>query len=195
MEQRAPGTLALWAEPFVPLRVPEALQPAHRPVRAGRYDLEHLLGLVPVQGLHDPRCTGDRDASSSRRSRSSRRARRRRASRSTRRSRRWRTRTSGARELMDTNGLASWRDTADPARRSSSSSSRDQRGRDELRPARGAGRSLRQRRHALVREAAADPGRLHPSSALRDGRGRRRAPPEAALESRVREGLRVARKA
>ena len=29
----------------------EALQPAHRPVRAGRHDLEHLLGLVPRQGL------------------------------------------------------------------------------------------------------------------------------------------------
>ena len=57
----------------------------------------------------------------------------------------------------------------------------------------GAGRGLRQRRHALVREAAADPGRLHPSSTPRDGRGRRRAPREAALESGVRAGLRVAR--
>ena len=60
MEQRAQGTLELWAEPFVVAPGAEALQPAHRPVRAGGHDLEHLLGLVPVQGLHDPGRAGDR---------------------------------------------------------------------------------------------------------------------------------------
>ncbi len=36
MEQRVQGTLQVWAEPFVPLRVPTAVQPADRPVRASR---------------------------------------------------------------------------------------------------------------------------------------------------------------
>ena len=40
----------LWAEPFVAAAHPEALQPAHRPLRAGRHHVEHLLGLVPDQG-------------------------------------------------------------------------------------------------------------------------------------------------
>ena len=40
-----PGTLQVWAEPFTELRVPEDLQPAHRPVRAGRHHVEHLLRL------------------------------------------------------------------------------------------------------------------------------------------------------
>ena len=31
MEQRVQGTLQIWAQPFIVLRVPEALQPAHRP--------------------------------------------------------------------------------------------------------------------------------------------------------------------
>ena len=35
----------VWAEPFTVLRVPEALQPAHRSLRAGRHHLQHLLGL------------------------------------------------------------------------------------------------------------------------------------------------------
>ena len=78
----------------------EALQPAHRSVRAGGHDVEHLLGLVPVEGLHDHGRAGDRRPSSSRRSRSSRRGRRRRASPSTRRWRRWRTPRAGARRLM-----------------------------------------------------------------------------------------------
>ena len=39
-------------------------------------------------------------------------------------------------------------------------------------PGRGAGRRVRQRRHALVREADADPARLHPAPARRDGRRR-----------------------
>ena len=36
MEQRAKGTLELWAEPFVPAPYSEALQPPNRSVRAGR---------------------------------------------------------------------------------------------------------------------------------------------------------------
>ena len=42
-----------------------------------------------------------------------------------------------------------------------------------LRARRGAHRRVRQRRHALVREADADRARLHPAAAGRDGRGRR----------------------
>ena len=73
----------------------EALQPAHRPVRAGRRDVEHLLGLVHVEGVHDHGRARRSSGSSWRRSRSSRPARRRRASRSTRRSRRCRTQRRG----------------------------------------------------------------------------------------------------
>ena len=49
MEQRAPGTLRVWAEPFTPLRVAQALRPARRPVRAGRHHLQHLLRLAHVR--------------------------------------------------------------------------------------------------------------------------------------------------
>ena len=62
MEQRVTGTLQIWAEPFVALRVPEALQPAHRPVRARRRHLEHLLRLVHRQRLPRPGRDGPRDA-------------------------------------------------------------------------------------------------------------------------------------
>ena len=48
----------------------------------------------------------------------------------------------------------------------------DDRGRGGLRPARRADRRLRQRRHALVREADADRARLHPQAPRRDGRRR-----------------------
>ena len=60
--------------------------------------------------------------------------------------------------------------------------------------ARGAGRGLRQRRHALVREADADRARLHPPAAGGDGRAGRVAPRQAAVAGRLREGLRVARR-
>ena len=36
MEQRSQGTLQVWAEPFVAAARAEAVQPAHRPLRAGR---------------------------------------------------------------------------------------------------------------------------------------------------------------
>ena len=51
MEQRCQGTLQIWAEPFTPLRVPQAVQPAHRPVRVCRHHVEHLLRLVPAARL------------------------------------------------------------------------------------------------------------------------------------------------
>ena len=40
-----PGTLQVWAEPFTSAARAEALQPAHRPLRAGRHHVEHLLRL------------------------------------------------------------------------------------------------------------------------------------------------------
>ena len=58
-EQRMPGTMAVWAEPFTKLRIDQALQPDAGPLRAGRHHLQHLLGLEPqpraadVQGMED----------------------------------------------------------------------------------------------------------------------------------------------
>ena len=104
---------------------PEALQSAHRSVRARRHHVEHLLGLVPVQGLHDHGGAGARPASSWRRSRSIRRGRRRRRSRSIRRWRRWRSpstavtesTTLAARSSNESGGAAtaSCSDDPDPA--------------------------------------------------------------------------------
>ena len=53
MEQRSPGTLAAVGGAVHAAAGPEALQPAHRSVRARRHHVEHLLGLVHEQGLHD----------------------------------------------------------------------------------------------------------------------------------------------
>ena len=84
MEQRVPGDAADLGRAVHRAARPEALQPAHRPVRARRHHLEHLLRLDARQRL--PRAGGDGPgrAVPRRRSRSSRRGRRRRASRSTR---------------------------------------------------------------------------------------------------------------
>ena len=60
MEQRTRGTLELWAEPFVPLRDPQVVQPTNRSVRARRRHVEHVLGLVHEQGLHDHGSAGPR---------------------------------------------------------------------------------------------------------------------------------------
>ena len=68
-------------------------------------------------------------------------------------------------------GLASWNDTAT---REAIVVVRRDGGAD--RAAGGARRGLRQRRHAVVREADAGRARLHPRAARRDGRGRRVAP-------------------
>ena len=85
--------------------------------------------------------------------------------------------------------LASWNDGADEGGdRWSSSSASQPSGRAAVRARRG----LRQRRHALVREADADPGRLHPAPART--RWPRPIPRSraAALEGGVRARLRVA---
>ena len=55
MEQRVQGTLQIWAEPFVRAARAEALQPAHRSVRARRHHVEHLLRLAARERLHHPR--------------------------------------------------------------------------------------------------------------------------------------------
>ena len=88
MEQRVPGTLQIWAEPFIVAAGPEAVQPAHRPVRARRRHVEHLLRLAARERLPGrSRRTTLIDAVPGHVPRSSRRARRPRASPSTRRSR------------------------------------------------------------------------------------------------------------
>ena len=58
MEQRARGTLQIWAEPFTTLRVAEDLQPADGPVRAGGRHVEHLLRLVARPRLSVGSCSG-----------------------------------------------------------------------------------------------------------------------------------------
>ena len=96
---------------------PEAVQPAHRPVRARRRDLEHLLRLDPRQRLYRVGRGPPWPRSSSRRSRSSRRGRRRRASRSTRSFKKLEEAlASGGPDLAGP--LASWNDTGRRARRS-----------------------------------------------------------------------------
>ena len=66
------------------------------------------------------------------------------------------------------------------------------RGRLRAGAGRGAHRGLRQRRHAVVREADADPARLHPAPARRDGRGRPGAAHAPAVAGRLRARLRLA---
>ncbi len=46
MEQRAQGTLRIWAEPFTTLRVPKIFNLRLDPVRAGGHHVEHLLRLA-----------------------------------------------------------------------------------------------------------------------------------------------------
>ena len=46
MEQRAPGTLRVWSEPFTDLAGSEDLQPSDRSVRARGHHVEHLLRLA-----------------------------------------------------------------------------------------------------------------------------------------------------
>ena len=63
MEQRATGTLRIWAEPFVDAARAEDLQPADRSVRAGRYHVEHLLRLAARPRLSAGAGAADRRAS------------------------------------------------------------------------------------------------------------------------------------
>ena len=123
MEQRAPGHAAGLGRAVRAAAGAEAVQPAHRPVRAGGRHVEHLLGLVPRPRL--PRARRPQAIVARvprRRSRSSRRGRRRRASPSTRR---WRSCEdacdAGHTEAWMADPLASWNDT--PTRRRSSTSS------------------------------------------------------------------------
>ena len=53
-EQRCPGTLQSLGRAVHRSAHPQDLQPAHRPLRAGRHHLEHLLRLAPR-----PRVSGD----------------------------------------------------------------------------------------------------------------------------------------
>ena len=53
MEQRCPGTLQVWAEPFTKLRVPKLFNLRTDPLRAGGYHFEQLLRLVLAARLHD----------------------------------------------------------------------------------------------------------------------------------------------
>ena len=83
MEQRATGTLRIWAEPFVPLRVPKLYNLRTDPYERADitsntyYDwfLDHVYLLMPAQSAVGAFC---------KRSKSFRRGRRRRASRSIR---------------------------------------------------------------------------------------------------------------
>ena len=68
------------------------------------------------------------------------------------------------------------------------------RGRPGPRSAAGARRRVRQRRHAVVREADADRARLHPAAPGRDGGDRRVAARAAAVEGGARPRLRLARR-
>ena len=62
MEQRAPGTMLIWANPFTSLRVPKMFNLRTRSVRAGGHHVEHLLRLAdrsrlpagPRAGLRGP---------------------------------------------------------------------------------------------------------------------------------------------
>ena len=170
MEQRAQGTLRLWAEPFTPLRVPKLFNLRTDPFERADitsntyYDwfIDHAFMIIAAQALVGglPR----------HRSRSSRRA-------------------SGGQsftidqvlEKMEAAGVgrllttsdspaASWTDTATRRAIVAFVERRDHGGRPGLRVAARAHRGLRQRRDAVVREADADPARLHAPSACRDGR-------------------------
>ena len=59
MQQRMPGTSAIWGEPFVATRIPLLFNP-DRPVRACRRHLQHVLGLVHRPSLPPHARTGDR---------------------------------------------------------------------------------------------------------------------------------------
>jgi arylsulfatase A-like enzyme len=54
-EQKTPGTLDIWAEPFTAV-----VQPAHGPLRARADHLKRILAVDPRQGVHGVRRAGDR---------------------------------------------------------------------------------------------------------------------------------------
>ena len=115
MEQRAQGTLRIWAEPFVPLRVPKLFNLRTDPFERADvtsntyYDWFIDNDYIALAG------DGRGRRSSWRRSRSSRRGRRRRASRSTRSSRSSRRRSTAGAAERRAEPLASWNDGAGEA--------------------------------------------------------------------------------
>ena len=84
MEQRVQGTLQIWAEPFVHLRVPKLFNLRTDPFERADITSNTYYDWLLENDYLILAATDARRASSSRRSRSSRRARRPRASRSTR---------------------------------------------------------------------------------------------------------------
>ena len=106
------GRSELWAEPFVPLRVPKLFNLRTDPFERADVTSNTYWDWYIAKRLHDLGGARRSWPSSSRRSRTSRRARRRRASRSTRRSRRWSGRCERGPRLMD-EPLASWSDDPD----------------------------------------------------------------------------------
>ena len=90
---------------------------------------------------------------------------------------------------MAEDSLAGWRDG--PAKQAIIDfvAAHLRRGRIACRSGRGACRRVRQRRHAVVREADADPARLHPSPPRRDGGGAAGAARAPAVEGRRRRAI------
>ena len=168
MEQRCPGTLQIWAEPFVDAARAQALQPADRPVRARRHHVEHLLGLAADQRLPGP---GRRRRWSARFLETFKEFPPRQKAASFTIDQAWRSSKrsmtagpmSASRSLLERRR----REGGDPRLRRA----RDRRGRARSRAARRPHRRLRQRRHAVVRAAGLRPGAVHPRPAARAGRG------------------------
>ena len=100
----------------------------------------------------------------------------------------------GAAQPMTSDLLVSWNDTPTRAAIVDFVERVTTGGRAGLRPTRRAGRRLRQRRDAVVREADADRARLHPRAPRRDGRGGRVAARQAAVEGGSGAGLPLARR-
>ena len=57
-EQRSPGTLAVWAEPFTKLRVVKFYDPHADPFETRGHHFKHLLGLAHFPRLHHVRRAG-----------------------------------------------------------------------------------------------------------------------------------------
>ena len=55
MEQRCQGTLQVWSEPFIRLRLPKLFNLRTDPLRIFRRDVEQLLRVVPLPRLHPVR--------------------------------------------------------------------------------------------------------------------------------------------
>ena len=169
MEQRVQGTLQIWAEPFVPLRVPKLFNLRTDPferadITSNTYYDWMLDNAYLVLAAHDRVAQFLADV-------------------------RGVPAAAEGGELHDRPGVEKLRGRPDVGalsrwpsrsvlerRRRRGGDPRLRRARhDGRRGRRAAGRArrrVRQRRHAVVREADADRARLHPAAARRDGRGR-----------------------